>query len=543
MIDAPSTVPPASPLVVQVGFAGSRMLFDPAAHPGVDEAAFHQEVEAHLVSLLRDLPKTLCLTEHHFPCGISSGAIGADTIFTRACKQRGIDQRIFLPERREAFFAAIGSENLPDFTPAQAAQTGEVLDSPHIIEERVVSISRQRTQRFDDVNLEIVRVSDVCIAIRREGAQAKHAGTADFIGRASARKKLVHEIIVSVRDGHAHCEGRWLAPDGQTVQPGPPHFAPPGVPPILGEFSIDPGARYAAELMRFTSDIADNRQKFFKSAARWIIGTHVTATILAVAGVAFLDGVEFVLAAFLLVEAIVLIYGYRTHRQLHHENALENWATARLICETARSVLNAGQVRTYLQHLFLLPYPEPFRSVLRTLNIHHLRETRDLASDTWPQRRAAYIRDRLHHDREGQIPYYTTQRDKAWRWLRRARRCFATFSIGAIVAVVAKLGLVSICALATSWHVHAPGAEHTLGFLTVVLPVLAVAALSLAASFDLEARFLTYSEMVVVLEQHRDHLCTAASEGEFHSLALRTEARLVGENVNWFSRRVFTKVS
>jgi len=82
-----------------------------------------------------------------------------------------------------------------------------------------------------------------------------------------------------------------------------------------------------------------------------------------------------------------------------------------------------------------------------------------------------------------------------------------------------------------------------LPLLTILLPVLAVAALSLAAAFDLEARRHTFKEMHEFLERQTRHLTEAASEREFAKLLLETESRLLGETVNWFSRRSFTGVA
>lgn len=77
----------------------------------------------------------------------------------------------------------------------------------------------------------------------------------------------------------------------------------------------------------------------------------------------------------------------------------------------------------------------------------------------------------------------------------------------------------------------------------IILPVFSVAALSLAATFDLEARDDTYEEMLRTLEQHKKIIRGAQSEHEFAALVVQTETRLLGEHVKWFSRRVFTGVT
>ncbi len=80
------------------------------------------------------------------------------------------------------------------------------------------------------------------------------------------------------------------------------------------------------------------------------------------------------------------------------------------------------------------------------------------------------------------------------------------------------------------------------GALAIVLPVVAVAALSLAAGFDLEARAHTSSEMLTFLTVSQCCSRTQAA-GENTSALLETESRLLGETVNWYARRAFVGVA
>jgi hypothetical protein len=107
----------ALPCVVQVGFAGSRRLFDLPAGCDDQRRALEQQVEERIVQKLASLPKDLGLAGRHFLCGISQIAVGAGIIFTRACEQLQIPQRIFLPQPRDVYFAAVGSCGQPDFSP------------------------------------------------------------------------------------------------------------------------------------------------------------------------------------------------------------------------------------------------------------------------------------------------------------------------------------------------------------------------------------------------------------------------------------------
>lgn len=77
-----------------------------------------------------------------------------------------------------------------------------------------------------------------------------------------------------------------------------------------------------------------------------------------------------------------------------------------------------------------------------------------------------------------------------------ASKLFSVGSIGALVATVMEL-LEAFDGIPEAWLHEWHGIFASLpGFLAIFLPVVAVAALSLAASFDLEAREHTYEEML-----------------------------------------------
>ena len=90
----------------------------------------HAAVEKYLVERLGHLRDDLELESNHFFVGISQLACGADTLFTRACLRavrQPIPQRIFLPQHRELFLAAVGSKGTPDFTPDENAEAKSLL--------------------------------------------------------------------------------------------------------------------------------------------------------------------------------------------------------------------------------------------------------------------------------------------------------------------------------------------------------------------------------------------------------------------------------
>ncbi len=128
------------PLVVQLGFAGSRRWFDSSQHSDIDAARFEKEIENWLTKRLTKLREDLGLEPRHFFCGISALAIGGDTVFCKACQCNKTPLRIFLPQTRDEFVSASTKESGPDFpSQLQKDEVTALLDSPGVIQERLVS--------------------------------------------------------------------------------------------------------------------------------------------------------------------------------------------------------------------------------------------------------------------------------------------------------------------------------------------------------------------------------------------------------------------
>ena len=153
------------------------------------------------------------------------------------------------------------------------------------------------------------------------------------------------------------------------------------------------------------------------------------------------------------------------------------------------------------------------------------------------------MRERIEDSRSGQLPYYSRSTRRAEGWLHLAHRAFFVASLSAFAATLLKFTLVF---QPLQWIEEAAlrnSVTGVAGFLAVVLPLLAVAALSLAASVDLEAQVKTYRKMVHDLQVQKQLLTNAASERAFVSQALETERQLVGETLAWYWRRSFTSVT
>lgn len=536
----------AIPLVVQVGFGGSRMLFDPALHPGIDAERFESDAVHALAERLLRLRAELNLTDRHFLCGISQIAIGADTVFTRACQALAMPQWVLLPQQRDDYLAAASSSGVPDFSAEQSNAAQALLGSPHIIHELVVSNAASRTERLEDTNFEIARLSDLLVCLVRESADARPGGTQDLVAQAHKRNIPVLELTVGVRDGLPVLTEIWHRRN---------EFSAPTLPGGLSGIRMAMPAphelpdshSYASEIKTQASTRAKERTRLFKNSAFVIVGTHIAATACAAGALAFHH--PWALPALLVVELGLLLYGLRIHHLLHRADASHAWALSRLVAEVARSVALVHRVPVYLEYLFTLPFPDEIRPLLRTLNVLHLRSSRGALASPWEKARDDYVRLRFL-GQDGQLAFYGREARFARRWLRRARRVFMAFSIGALSVSALKLainlphGPQETMSESMPWIddlLHPLGASF--GVLAILLPLFAVAALSWAAAFDLDARANTFADALRFLKKQKRFLDLAASPREFATTVLETEHRLLGEIVNWFSRRSFTGVT
>lgn len=551
-IAQPPHAAPPIPLVVQVGFVGSRRLVDAAAAPQVVSAEFENALLPLLTARLQQLTVELGLDSARHPvCGLSSIAAGGDLMFARACQALDWPHRVFLPQLRDDFLDAVGSTGERDFSIAEADAARAAMASPNIIEEILVSESPNRHERFEDVNLALIRECDVLVVLLRTGADGKPGGSLDAIAQAIACERTVLELRVSADDlGQPQLDdGTWHHRQA---------FKPPGLPHELAELrttltSLPPIADYCSALKGFTSHTSKQRQKFFKTAAVWVVGTHAAATLCAV--VALKANAITLVSTVLGFELLLLAVGFLLHEALHGTkfihalrwipllgrlndlaHAVQVWAMSRLVSECARSVMALNNVPGSLKYLFHLPLPASLRPVLRTLNVLHLREIRSRPQPLWTIRQREYLHTRIFRKQKendpGQVRYYLRELPVANWYYNAARTVFLTGSLGAFIATTAKLVL------------HPPGlGAMLLGAAAILLPVLAVAAMSLAAATDLEARVHTFREMLDFLRTQRRRLRRAPTEHAFHQLAFETEAHLLGETAAWHARRAFTGIA
>src|SRR5262249_50321842 len=159
---------------------------------------------------------------------------------------------------------AVGSNGTPDFSPAERKMATDLFDSPHVIQEQVASHAGERRSRFEDVNLAIVKSSDVVVCLFRADADSKPGGTQHLLELAKKRGGPALEIRVALVEGKPHFTETWHNLDG---------YRPPQLPAELanlpGSGSGDPtplpsAEEYCAALKTFSSDEARGWKQWFR---------------------------------------------------------------------------------------------------------------------------------------------------------------------------------------------------------------------------------------------------------------------------------------
>ncbi|HET9978726.1 MAG TPA: hypothetical protein VFQ20_14905 [Burkholderiaceae bacterium] len=536
---APDSVAPTLPIVVQIGFAGSRFLFAPQRLAPDEERALQAELRDALVGRLAELPGHLGLAPQHVMCGVSQLAIGADAVFTEACGALGLPQRVLLPQPLAAFLAA-GDAGDPDFTPAEQDAARALLAGAHIAELRVASDAEDRIAQFEDTNLALLDESDAVVCLLRAGALGRPGGTRDLIERAAQAGKPVLLLEVSMDGGRPRLSP-WSMPEAARLRT---QFRAPGMPAEVAGLAWPPAAggalpdakAYIDAVRRFASARTQRVSGGFRRAAITIIALHVAATLLAtLAGKAAAAGW---IAALLAIELACLGVGLGIHQRLHRSASVRAWATTRLLAEVLRSMRSVAATAVAIDYPRRLALPAHFAPLLRTADILHGLQARRADPGDWAAQRARYVDERLT-GAQGQLGWFERAAAAAsQRWVL-AQRLFWIFSATAFAATAAKLAAV------LGWLPAAlqPTVSSWGGLLAIVLPVVAVGCLSWAAAADLEARAKTYADMHAFLGRQVDALRGAASARDFARAVRETELGLLAETLGWFARRMWKGVA
>lgn len=548
--DRPPLSTAAHALALHVGFAGARDLGFTDLPEAVAAARFEALVD-RLAETLRGLHQRLGLHAGYFPVGLSQLAIGADGVFADACGKAGVLQRVLLPQPRDGFLDGMGSSG-PDFDARQRKAAIDRFEAPHVIQEWVVSTSADRRTRFRECSFAILRLSDVVITLQPKdtGTGGKPGGTNEFLAAARRHGKVILECQYSFS-----AEGKlaWTV-----LQSIPDQHAWPQLPALFDQ-PLSRG-NFVAQLKKRASTRADELKRQFEQRMRVVVYAHVGATGAAAAALALsyaMPGkslaLAVVVASLLVIELMLLYWGWDTHKRLHEDKNTIDWASARLAAEVARSAHTMGpgddlilldgkptQLRfkgqhTHLKALFDLPMPEDFRALTRTLNVLHLEDTLPNKNADWRELRDRYVRERLDTTltkNRGQIPYFDKELAVAETVVHGAHNAFGYFVGTAVIATAVKLIL-------SAFAIKLSPLAALLSWLAIVMPVLAVAVMSISANLDKDARASTFRDVKSFLERQRALLNAAETEPEFLRLQAECEIKLLSETLHWYYRRRF----
>lgn len=523
-------------IAIHLGFAGARALI-PAGFDAEQSRATYQILADLLGAEISAIRSSLGLPDEsdYFFVGLAQVAVGADWVFADACAARGIPLRVFLPQTRDEYLSAQGS-NGPDFDQSKSERSAAMvrLNHPNVVEERVVSVSANRSVRFAETNVEIAGLADVIITLQAvDAGNGKIGGTNELAELGLKQGKPVLALTAHYGDeGEISLSRHW-----QNHQ----SFRTPKLPLALSAVSL-PKASFVETLKSYCSAQAEKRRKQFEFRSRVVVWAHVGATALAAAALAiafakasgsvWMGALYISVPVLLVIELLLLGWGLLTHRALHHHSTTHSWAEVRLIAEIARSTLAFAGQYSDLKHLQRLPLPRGFRHLMQTLTALHLQSTSAKRATPWTEQRDHYLQTRLREPKRGQIAFYRREAAKAERAVHRAHRGFLSFTLLAIAATAYKIA-------ATLLAITLSDSAAALSWLAIVLPVLAVAVMSISVNLDQEARASNFKEMREFLSTQTDALENAASEAEFLRLQSETEVRLLSEVLHWFHRRRF----
>lgn len=470
-----------------VGLSGHRHLANPDAVSG----------------LLRDVLISLQAEVVGRLVGVSSIAIGADTLFARAVLELSMPWRALLPSPAEEFS---GDFEAKDWQVARA-----ILDQA--VEVDVRATPSAKNEAYLECGLDTVDQSDILIAVWNEGPARGTGGTAEIVAYArSLRKPLIvlnPEKLTVHRESfpeHPFCD---IEMDYLNALPDN------GDAPEENTGKVSPDLlRFFGKADRMASRVAPNFRRWVASS----IVMNTCATVLVAWTIAFalrlplLDAATFVMTAGAMAAVLYLKF-----RKVH-----TRWIHCRVAAEICRAA-----IATWEMPALVLPelanQGVAFDRLKNSIRIMHLcsrpREGLELQ-----YLKGRYVGSRL----DEQLSYHEMRSRRLSTMRKRLIWLFWTCSGLAVArAVIASLfGTTGL----------GPDVVHTLNhFLPLVLPCVAGCALALISVFDLNRQIARSREMETFLRRMREQACRAGSVRSLQRSIERTEQLLSREISEWYT--------
>lgn len=536
--------------VIQLGFSGSRDLFPGISDP-LRRARLTQALTAQVaqkLSELRNRPE-LHLHEGHVLVGIAQMAVGGDWAFADACEQAGILLRVFLPQPRDEFLA--GKEARPpfadDFTPAQREQATQRLQRAGVVQQRVVSMASERTARFVETDVEILRAADIAVIL-----QPKHA---DGLGKPGSTNEFAEQALRGGKPLYALTfwidENQQLHVYDELRYPRDRHWPAPRLPAVVPEPALgldELAPRVAAECSALAQQ---SRAQCERDSARRVllhIGLMLLVSTVLLLIHLFGDRVDqnlawlvSLVAGLLVVPAAILVWRAFSMKAPASAMHRQRWTDLHLAAELARSALalspvaadgadgrvaSAGQPHD-LAFLLRPTLPSEHRALAQALAIAHLRRMRTEKPVPWEESRDRYVRERLEQPATGQLAFYRERLEQI-RCHVRAVSIQAGLLGGFATLVVLAVLLLPVPALALA---------AALSRLALLLILVALVLQAQRCVLKHRLRVSAGSELLKQLESLAQRLQRAPSECEFLVLQNETESLLLAATLDWYRWR------
>jgi len=458
-----------------VGFTGHRKIADPTAVGGGISAALNGLATTH--------PSMLA---------ISSLATGSDTLFVRDVARRGVPFLLIFPFP--------GGRFREDFTPEEWLAAAPLMEQAAYIEE--VRGSESDEEAYMEAGVRTVDQADVVLAVWDGHPPAGLGGTGDVVAYARELNKplllldpatgaVVKERIDQLRDIGTPTD--WSGAPRQTVE------------------------RHYREL----DEAATREAPHVRHLIQRIVVLHLTASVLGLTALALHIGG---LAGYGVALLEIVLLGTAFALTARRRHAHVEWMKARIEAELCRSFLATWPMRARMGSPPRLAI-QGFERLARNLRL--LQQMDRSPSPSLEVACREYLEGRVRH----QIDYFSRQCGKAQHSYRRLTR-LAMLSTALAALLAAGHLVLSII------HVEGP-ALATTELLSLVLPLVSAALLSLVLTQEHSRRASRYREMVSLLEEAARRLSAARTWAGLTRVVTETEEALLNEVVEWHTFRRF----
>lgn len=460
-----------------VGFTGHRKLADEK----VVQAAIAQALDR------------LSMTNPRL-AGATSAASGADTLFLEELSRRSIPYFLFLPASAEHF--------REDFTSQEWQRVSPHLSNALNID--VIAAEIPEDSGYLEAGLLVADEADVVVAVWNGRPAEGVGGTGDIVQYCRRLEKPL--VVIDSQSGAIATERLEKLPteDAKSAQ--------------AFQFGSEPAPRQLVDqLYEHLDREASRHAPSTRSLIVQLVFLHLLATAIPLISLVLKLPKEIANWASIikLLALLCAVWLARRHHHAHH-----GWMNARLIAETCRSYQSIWCMR---RRKASEPKGTPWQCapLLKSLRIWWYLGSGDAAE--LETARQSYLKDRILHQKQ----YYEKAGQKSLRSLKFLRRAATTVTLGAIAA--ASVYLIS------SWLVKD---DHALSLqiaklLSLLLPLLSAALLSVVAAHDLNRRSNRYLEIVEILQRQEVRISAVTSWPGLWRIVADTESVLLHELSEW----------